>query len=85
MQNEAQEAGSELGDLGEQTRQYAATRAAYLATLAGQPGFEEAAKAEAQNVMAEAAKNAVRGADMVHERVLALLRGALVALASVLA
>ena len=80
MQAESAEAGADLGALGEQTKQYAAERTAYLATLAGHAGFQEAVKAEAQNIMAEAAKNAVIGADHVHARVTAMLRGVLVTL-----
>ncbi len=56
---------------------YAQERAAHLATLAGQPGFELALRAERDNVTLRAGIAAVEQADATDQRIVGLIHGAL--------
>lgn len=56
---------------------YAAQRAAHLATIFGEPGFDEAVKAEIQNVALEAGIAAVDSADAADARIVGIITGAL--------
>ncbi len=71
------ETGAELrGDLNAVVL-YANERTAHLSTLAGQPCFQEAVRAERDNVMLEAAINTVDAADGTDQRLIGLVQGAL--------
>jgi hypothetical protein len=56
---------------------YAAQRAAHLATIVGQAGFDEAVVAERDAVILFAGLSAVRNADAADERIVGLIHGAL--------
>ncbi len=56
---------------------YAAQRAAHLATLVGQPGFEDAVLAERDNVVLKAGILAARRGDAVDQRLIGIIQGAL--------
>lgn len=56
---------------------YAAERAAHLATLAGQPGFEDAALAERDNVVLKAGIAAANRGDATDQRLIGIIQGTL--------
>jgi len=56
---------------------YAAERAAHLSTLVGQPGFEEAVRAERDNVVLRAGIAATDAADAVDQRTIGIIHGVL--------
>jgi hypothetical protein len=56
---------------------YAASRAAHLATIAGQPGFEEALRAERNAVAMFAGLSATAEADRADQRIVGIIHGAL--------
>ena len=56
---------------------YTAKRAAHLATLASQPGFDEAVKAEVNNVAMYAGIQAVEMGDATDARILGIIEGTL--------
>ena len=56
---------------------YAATRAAHLAAITSEPGFQEAVIAERDAVLLFAGVSAARSADAVDARIVGLIHGAL--------
>ena len=64
---------------------YAAERAAHLATLSGQPGFEDAVLAERDNVVLRAGIAATQRGDNIDQRLIGIIQGALRTAAVVLA
>ena len=71
------ETGGSLKTSSAEVAAYAATRAAHLATISNEPGFDEALIAERDNVLAFAGVSAVRNADAVDARIIGLIHGAL--------
>lgn len=76
------ESGLELVSGGaDEIAQYTSDRAAHLSLIVGQPGFEEAVRAERDNVMLMAASTIVRRGDaadaLLRERLLGLVQGGL--------
>jgi len=69
--------GKSATDLGDANRTYAAERIAYLATLVGQAGYAEAAKAEAESIAMRVAIGAVDLADAGDARVVGVIQGIL--------
>ncbi len=69
--------GLEFRDQGRALQTFAAQRAAHLAALVGQPGFEQAVRAEADSVALEAAKHAVRAGDATDARIAGIIQGVL--------
>lgn len=77
LSDAVKETGQDLkGDLQVVTA-YAAERTAVLATLVGQPGFEEAVRAERDNVALKAGIASVAAADAFDQRVVGIIQGAL--------
>lgn len=77
LQHEFQQILSGVVDNAESVARYAAARAAHLAKIIGEPGYDEAVKAEIQNVALEAGIAAVDSADAADVRVVSLIEGAL--------
>ena len=69
--------GASLTNSAADVAEYAAGRSAYLATLVGQPGFEEAVVAERQSVMLHAGIAAVNEADQIDAALAGVIEGAL--------
>lgn len=65
----ARETGRDLGSGSARLNAYAGERIEHLSRIAGEPGFEEAVRAEAHNIMLEAGMLAVEAADRADERV----------------
>lgn len=74
---QAKGAGVELKADLESVRVYAAARMAHLATCVGQPGYQDAVLAEAQNIAMEAAIKALDQAAAADARLLGIVQGAL--------
>lgn len=75
--DQATSAGKELKADLEAVRVYAAARLAHLATCVGQPGYQEAVVAEANNIAMEAAIAAIDQADATDARLVGIVQGAL--------
>ena len=77
LKDAAKETGRDLkANLAEVTL-YAAERTAYLSTLVGQPGFEEAVRAERDNVTLKSGIASVKAADAADARVVGIIQGVL--------
>lgn len=77
LKDAARETGRDLrGNMVEITA-YAAERTAFLSTLVGQPGFEEAVRAERDNVALKAGISAVKTADAADARIVGIIQGVL--------
>ncbi len=74
---QAKGAGVDLKESLDGVRVYAAERMAHLATCVGEPGYQEAVIAEAQNVAMEAAIRAIDQAAAADARLLGIIQGAL--------
>ena len=81
---QADELGLDLVAAGQDVAEYAAARAAHLATLIGQPGFSMAMRAEADNVILKAGILAVDQGDAADRRIKDTISGALGMAAAVL-
>lgn len=79
------ETGRELSASAEEFRAYAGLRAENLAAAVGQPGFEEAVRAETDNVLMVATRETIRRADAADARAWGMVAGALAILARLLA
>lgn len=85
LEDSARRLGIQLeGDMAV-VRLYAAKRIQHLSTIVGQPGYLEAVRAEADNVLLEAAVNAVAAADAADRELFGLVSGFLGAGARALA
>jgi hypothetical protein len=82
IQSAANDAGVELGKAKADVTLYAQERAAHLQTIAGQPGFDEALRAEANAVIIFAANRAVDLADAQDAKVWGVIFGLLAAVAA---
>lgn len=77
LKDAAKETGRDLrGNLAAVTL-YAAERTAYLSTLVGQPGFEEAVRAERDNVALKGGIASVKAADAADARIVGIIQGVL--------
>lgn len=74
IRSNAKELGADLKADVTSMSMYAAQRATHLSTLVGQPGFEEAVIAERDSVALRAGISAVRAADRMDQRILAILQ-----------
>lgn len=83
--DQAKAAGKELKADLESVRAYAAARLAHLVTCVGQPGYQEALIAEANNVAMEAAITAIDQAEAADARLVGIVQGVLAVGAKVLA
>lgn len=77
LKDAAKESGRELKFNLAEVTMYAAERTAYLSTLVGQRGFEEAVRAERDNVALRAGIASVRTADAADARVVGIIQGVL--------
>jgi len=77
LQDALRETGMQLKQSAVDVAVYAAGRAAHLTTIVGQPGFDEALRAERDNVVLFAGVSAVRTADAADQRIVGLIWGAL--------
>jgi len=77
LSTSAEELGLELEGTARDLAVYAAERTAYLSTLVGQPGFEQAVVAERANVALRAGIAAIDSADAAQSRFLGVIQGAL--------
>lgn len=78
------ELGAEMKGSAQVVAAYAAERAAFLSTLMGQPGYEEAVLAERDSVAIRAGIATAAQADAVEQRMLGVLQGILQVGASIL-
>lgn len=69
--------GATLEKSASEVAHYAAERADHLSSIVGEPGFDEAVKAERDNVALFAAMSAVENADAADARLKGMLQGAL--------
>lgn len=77
LKDASRETGRDLkGNLAEVTM-YAAERTSYLSTLVGQKGFEEAVRAERDNVALKAGIKSVKAADAADARIVGIIQGVL--------
>lgn len=67
---EAQQVGEAIVEDLDAVATYAAERAEHLATVVGEPGFEQALQAERDNIAIRAALRTVESADNLDERIL---------------
>lgn len=77
LKDAAKETGRDLQFNTVAVAAYAAERTAYLSTLVGQPGFEEAVRAERDNVALKAGLTAVATADAADARLIGIIQGVL--------
>ena len=77
IEQAAKDSGIELRAAAREVGVYAASRAAYLAGLVGQAGYDLAWRAETDNVALFAGIRAVREADSKQARFIGVLQGAL--------
>lgn len=77
LKDAARETGRDLQGNTVEITTYAAERTAYLSTLVGQPGFEEAVRAERDNVALKAGISAVKTADAADARIVGIIQGVL--------
>lgn len=80
-----QETGASLKQSSQEVAAYAAQRAAFLSTLVGQPGFEQAVIAERDNVALFAGIVAVGQVVAIQAKIVGVIQGALFIGASALA
>ena len=73
LERTAKETGRSLKASAVEVATYAADRAAYLATISGEPGFEQAVKAERDSVTLRAGIAAVAEADAIDQRVVGII------------
>jgi hypothetical protein len=73
FKNAAAETGQQLRFDSANLAAYTAERAAWLATLAGQPGFDEAMIAERDNALLRAGIAAVDNADALDNRIVGIV------------
>lgn len=71
------ETGASLKESSQEVAAYAASRAAFLSTIVGQPGFEQAVIAERDNVALFAGVVAVGQAVAVQAKIVGIIQGAL--------
>ena len=71
------ETGADLEQTASEIALYAAERTAYLATIIGLDGYEQAVIAERDNVVLRAGLAAVGEADATRERIIGVIHGAL--------
>lgn len=71
------ETGAQLKTSASELALYASERAAYLAGIANEPGFELAVKAERDAVALKAGISAVNEARAVDQRIVGIIHGAL--------
>lgn len=83
--DQAKAAGKDLKADLDAVRVYAAARLAHLATCVGQPGYQEAVIAEANNIAMEAAITAIDQAEAADARLVGIVQGALAVGGKVLA
>ena len=79
------ETGASLQQGAAELAAYAAERAAHLATLVDDPGFQEAVRAERDAVALKAGITAVQQADAADARIVGVIQGALALAANLLA
>jgi hypothetical protein len=77
--------GRDTQELSVELRTYAAARVAHLAQAVGQPGYEKAAKAEAEALALKVARAAVSTADAADQRLVGVIQGILLTAARVAA
>lgn len=77
LERAARDTGAELRQSAAAVALYTTQRAAHLAAIAGQPGFDEAIIAEEHNVATYAGIAAVQSADAADQRVFGIIQGAL--------
>lgn len=77
LKDAAKETGHDFKGKLLETTIYAAERTAYLSTLVGQPGFEEAVRAERDNVALKGGISTVAGADRADARLVGIIQGVL--------
>jgi len=73
----AEQTGRSLGNDAKVIGAYAAQRAAVLATLVDQPGFEDAVLAERDNVVIKAGIAATKRGDAIDQRLIGIIQGTL--------
>jgi hypothetical protein len=71
------ETGGQLKRSTAEVAAYAAERAAHLARIVGQPGFEEAVKAERDSVALYSGVNVTNNADAADNRIIGLIQGSI--------
>lgn len=76
-----EETGRDLGDLREEVMIYAAQRAAHLATISHEPGFNLAVRAERNNVAMKAGLDLTDAADASDARLVGIIQAGLLFLA----
>lgn len=77
IRDSAKRYGAELQTNSIELRKYIADRIAYLATVAGQPGYGEAAEAEARNVAMFGIMVGITSADQLDSKLVGVITGVL--------
>ena len=77
LKDNAAEFGNELRIDFTEIREYVAARTAYLATIVGQTGFEQALRAERDNVALKIGIGITKRADAADQRLLGVIGGVL--------
>lgn len=85
IRQQAREVGESLQPSLDEVSDYIAERAAHLATVVGEPGFEKILYAERDNVLLKAAGRAVVEADKLDARLLASAQAGLAIAARLIA
>lgn len=85
LKDAAHETGADLGDSVHAVSLYASERAAHLATIVNQPGFDRALRAERDSVALKAGLSVAQDAAGVDQRIVGIIQGALGMLAKALA
>lgn len=75
LQDAARETGKELQFASNELRVYVAERIAHLATIVGQPGYDEAFLAERDAVLLKTGVLATNKADAADQRIIGIITG----------
>lgn len=84
LEQAAKDTGADLADKSAKLADYAAARAAHLATLVDDPNFADVVIVERDNILLQAGISAVNAGDAVDTRIRSVVQGALTMAASLL-
>src|SRR5688500_10084803 len=77
LKDALRETGASLQQRAKEVAQYMAERTAHLSTIVGEPGFEQALRAERNNIALKAGLKVADNAEAADQRLVGIIQGAL--------